>query len=450
MGLRTPRQTKPFRRRGTLIAITVCLNVLLWSSLCSLAATIYIIVIGAVDFDFLPSAVLILASSVVSLCYVVLHCMVTRRQQRWTDDQLQISLMRKACHIGLRLAVTLCILWALTSGWNLIVAARQPICLPEGSNGSRWQVGISCIVERFSAAMSLVALVGSFLLFCLLAAVRRPFEAHLLGTSALAVTPNLAAKTPCSNSLASETPYHSSTSTSTISTISGHAVVGLGISTMPDSPDQFPPMARSRTSTLSSQSGTSTPNLALQPALLNSAHPPRPSSSSYSRTTGGSLHSNHSSRPPPIQKDSAYRAIHPPLHSFKHISPPSSSRASSTIRVVPPSPALLNQQQRWTEQRWADTVEARRDMILRTTSSNSRSGISRSRRSSSTSSSGGTGMVGMAVRVPVPDSRVAGTAATTGMGIPPNILPGWPAQRAFRALEPLKSVFGPRSGGSRK
>ncbi|OJD33018.1 uncharacterized protein BKCO1_3400015 [Diplodia corticola] len=146
----------------------------------------------SIDRTFLPSTVLTIVSALVSFSYIILHSIVYRKHHRLQHGIVSRQLAN-ACYVAIRLSVMLCICWLLTSGWNFIVAARQPICLPQSfSNDSdnRWRVGSSCIAERFSAAISFLALAASFTLFGILTVVRRPFEASLLGCSLSALTTN--------------------------------------------------------------------------------------------------------------------------------------------------------------------------------------------------------------------------------------------------------------------
>lgn len=90
--------------------------------------------------------------------YVVMHVFVSRRHKIWLEDNRRNSLLRTTHYLAIRVVVAICTLWLLTSGWNLIIAARQPLCLPGSTEGAAWQVGLTCVAGRFSAAMSIVAL----------------------------------------------------------------------------------------------------------------------------------------------------------------------------------------------------------------------------------------------------------------------------------------------------
>lgn len=164
------------RRRWTLLAITICLHVLLWSSVIPLVTMLALFAARSIDTTILPSTVLTIVSvrftsslqacftdrtqAVASISYVVLHSIVARRQNRLQHEYAPRR-FENACYVALRLAVALCILWLMTSGWNFIIAARQPTCLSESSSNATedsWKVGSSCAAERFSSAVSFIAL----------------------------------------------------------------------------------------------------------------------------------------------------------------------------------------------------------------------------------------------------------------------------------------------------
>ncbi|KAF2467866.1 uncharacterized protein BDR25DRAFT_233152 [Lindgomyces ingoldianus] len=168
------------RRQLTLLAITICLNVLLWSSLFTFITTIYLISADPGDSTNIPSEVLTLASSLVSIGYILLHTIFSLKQRIWKHQRRHPSIIKKTSYFAIRLAVTLCILWLLTSGWNLITVARRPVCLPGGRSLPGWEAGTACVVGRTGMAFSMIALVASCALFGMLAVVRRPFEAHVL------------------------------------------------------------------------------------------------------------------------------------------------------------------------------------------------------------------------------------------------------------------------------
>jgi len=179
---------------------------------------------------------------------------------------------------------------------------------------------------------------------------------------------NLAKQSPMSTrsiSLISE--KHSSFSTLNMTPLESATLAppqdevdGLGILTIDEqvrSPSLLPHSLHSRSSTMSSSSRGQRPitgdtlssqsNLSLSRysshCRPSSAHTSRPLSSQSRTPSYTNPYLFTPSRPPPIWEDSAYKAVHPPAYSYRHMSPPS-KRGSATIRIVSPSPALLSQQ----------------------------------------------------------------------------------------------------------
>ncbi|KAF2106608.1 hypothetical protein BDV96DRAFT_654610 [Lophiotrema nucula] len=168
------------RRQLTLVAITACLHVLLWSSIFTLVTTLYLIASDTSDATNVPTEVLTITSASVSIGYIVLHTIFSLKQKIWKHQGRHPSILKKTSYFAIRVAVTLCVLWLLTSGWNMIVVARRPVCLPDTPGFQGWEAGTTCVVGRAGVAISLIALLASCTLFGMLAVVRRPFEAHLL------------------------------------------------------------------------------------------------------------------------------------------------------------------------------------------------------------------------------------------------------------------------------
>ena len=67
-------------------------------------------------------------------------------------------MVKKASYVAIRLAVTLCILWLLTSGWNMITVARRPVCLPKAAGLQGWEAGTTCQAGRAGMAFAMIAL----------------------------------------------------------------------------------------------------------------------------------------------------------------------------------------------------------------------------------------------------------------------------------------------------
>ncbi|KAH4338047.1 hypothetical protein HBH98_214100 [Parastagonospora nodorum] len=171
--------TRVPRRKITLITITILLNILHWSSLICVFTSIYQIAATPDDKTSIPSEVLTLLSAFVTISYTYLHTIISFKSRTWTDLRKHRTAIKQTSYIATRIAVTLCVLWLLTSGWNMIIVARRPVCLPVAPDLQAWEMGTVCQVARLGIALVVVSLVASCILFGVLAVVRRPFEAHL-------------------------------------------------------------------------------------------------------------------------------------------------------------------------------------------------------------------------------------------------------------------------------
>jgi hypothetical protein len=67
-------------------------------------------------------------------------------------------MVQKTSYIAVRMAVSLCVLWLLTNGWNMITVARQPICLSAGPGRLSWEAGPTCYAGRVGFVFAMVAL----------------------------------------------------------------------------------------------------------------------------------------------------------------------------------------------------------------------------------------------------------------------------------------------------
>ncbi|KAH7135122.1 hypothetical protein B0J11DRAFT_547156 [Dendryphion nanum] len=168
------------RRQLTLIGITVCLNVLLWSSVFVVVTTVYLVVADPDDTTSIPTHVLSLSSALASSAYIILHTIFSLKQRIWRHQRRNPSIIRNASYFAVRLAVSLCVLWLLTTGWNMITVSRQPVCLAASPDLAGWEAGATCVIARATISISFIALIASCALFWMLAVVRRPFEAHVM------------------------------------------------------------------------------------------------------------------------------------------------------------------------------------------------------------------------------------------------------------------------------
>lgn len=67
-------------------------------------------------------------------------------------------LVKRPAYVLTRMTIFLIMAWLITTGWNLIVAARQPVCLPGGILAAYWQAGGACIAQRLGAAIAVILL----------------------------------------------------------------------------------------------------------------------------------------------------------------------------------------------------------------------------------------------------------------------------------------------------
>ncbi|KAF2851884.1 hypothetical protein T440DRAFT_46451 [Plenodomus tracheiphilus IPT5] len=168
------------RRLLTLVTITILLNTLLWSSIICLAVSIYQIVSDPNDVTSIAPVVLTSTSALATVAYTIIHTVFSFKQKTWSLHQQHLSAIKKTDYVAVRMVVALCSLWLLTTGWNMIIVARRPLCEQSASGLQAWEYGPRCYVSRVGIAFAVIALVASCILFGVLATVRRPFEAHLL------------------------------------------------------------------------------------------------------------------------------------------------------------------------------------------------------------------------------------------------------------------------------
>ncbi|KAH7413668.1 hypothetical protein DE146DRAFT_2515 [Phaeosphaeria sp. MPI-PUGE-AT-0046c] len=167
------------RRKLTLITITLLLNILHWSSFVCASTAIYQIASTPDDRTSLPSEILTLLSAFVTISYTYLHTIISLKQRIWMHQTGHLSAIKKSSYFATRHAISLCVFWLLTVGWDMILVARRPVCLPKAPDLQVWESGSVCHVARLGMAFAVIALVASLTLFGVLGTVRRPFEAHL-------------------------------------------------------------------------------------------------------------------------------------------------------------------------------------------------------------------------------------------------------------------------------
>jgi len=171
--------TRLSRRLFTLVTITILLNTLLWSSVLCLGSSIYQVASDSHDVTNIAPVVLTSISALATILYTIVHTIFSFKQRKWSHDERHASAIKNTDYAAVRMVVALCAFWLVTSGWNMIIVARRPVCLEPASGLQAWEYGPRCYVGRIGIAFATVALVASCALFGVLATVRRPFEAHL-------------------------------------------------------------------------------------------------------------------------------------------------------------------------------------------------------------------------------------------------------------------------------
>lgn len=66
--------------------------------------------------------------------------------------------IKKSSYFATRLAISLCVFWLLTVGWDMIIVARRPACLSEAPDLQVWEFGSVCRVARLGMAFAVIAL----------------------------------------------------------------------------------------------------------------------------------------------------------------------------------------------------------------------------------------------------------------------------------------------------
>ncbi|RMY84806.1 hypothetical protein D0861_06777 [Hortaea werneckii] len=321
-------------------AIVAFQHMLLWSSIYVLASEVYMLALGAITSELLASSVLLLTSSAVAMIHIICHMTVSiisgRPQTSHVNDRLIIS--QWLAKLSLRVGVTL---WMVACGLNIVFTiARQPHCVPKdgATRSSLIHAGKLCVVQRTGVGASLLAMrltnvrLAAGALFALLQKTSEPFRANLFGimkdfdslphllsyapSTDRAMFSEMSFKCRSSSSLSSSdsilTPNRSTTHL--LPSCPEQAVIGLGIYSCKNS----------------------------RPSFLT----PRPSLCSIRTHT--TVRSRSSPLPPlpPYFPDACRRNTTVPKTAVPPQRPPRpysySALQGKTVRMVPPSPALLS------------------------------------------------------------------------------------------------------------
>ncbi|TID22687.1 hypothetical protein E2P81_ATG01814 [Venturia nashicola] len=168
------------RYRAT-VAITIYLQIILWASLVGIIVSSVALGIAIVDIVLRPASILLLVSSFLSILYLMFHTLAARRRRSSKYEENANMLVKRPAYILTRMTICLAMSWLVTTGWNLIVAARQPVCFPGGVLAAYWQAGGACIAQRFGTAIAMILLIASSALFVTLEMSHDPLKSNLFG-----------------------------------------------------------------------------------------------------------------------------------------------------------------------------------------------------------------------------------------------------------------------------
>lgn len=93
--------------------------------------------------------------SQLSLLFLLVHLLLARRQRLVIMYNYPPSSLNS---IGRFFPRVLIILWMTAAAVGIIVAARQPKCLPGRASQTFWQIGLSCQLHRAIVSIAVVAL----------------------------------------------------------------------------------------------------------------------------------------------------------------------------------------------------------------------------------------------------------------------------------------------------
>ncbi|RMY64492.1 hypothetical protein D0863_09780 [Hortaea werneckii] len=315
-------------------AIVAFQHILLWTSLYVLASEVYMLASGAITSEVLASSILLLTSvSTSALRHTWNKSMnLTSRIERCRNSLhcLPHDISQWLAKLSLRVGVTL---WIGACGLNIVFTiARQPHCIPEdgATRSSLINAGKLCVVQRTGVGASLLAMLAAGALFALLQKTSEPFRANLFGIMKdFDSLPHLLSHAPSTDrAMYSEMSFkcRSSSSLSSISTpnrSTSHllpscpekAVIGLGIYSCKNSRPLFltprASLCSIRTHTSIGSRKPCSPLPPLPPYFPNACH-----------------------RDTTVPKATVPPQRPPRPYSYSDLQ-------GKTVRMVPPSPALL-------------------------------------------------------------------------------------------------------------
>lgn len=97
-----------------------------------------------------------------SLFYLSLHSLLARKHRLAGLYPPPRSFLHATCRDTLRVMM---LVWIAASASGLIVAARQPECLPGLSHHDFWKFGVSCKLHRATVGIAVSAMLVVFDMF---------------------------------------------------------------------------------------------------------------------------------------------------------------------------------------------------------------------------------------------------------------------------------------------
>ncbi|KAF7507598.1 hypothetical protein GJ744_010268 [Endocarpon pusillum] len=158
--------------------VVVGLYSLLLTSLAETVIVLDLFATQSVDTTISASLILSFVGSQLSLLFLLVHSLLARRQRLAIVYNHFRSSLGFICRFLPRLLI---MLWMIAAAVGIIVAARQPKCLPGHVMQPFWQIGLSCQLHRANVGIAVVAFVSTCIVFCCIEVSNRPYQASLMG-----------------------------------------------------------------------------------------------------------------------------------------------------------------------------------------------------------------------------------------------------------------------------
>lgn len=95
------------------------------------------------------------AQSFVTVPLLFVHIFFAWKFNRTIVRQGQPRVFHTVCTYVLRVNI---IIWLAASVAGLVVVSQQASCLPDGTDGGHWKVGVSCALHRAVVIVSVISL----------------------------------------------------------------------------------------------------------------------------------------------------------------------------------------------------------------------------------------------------------------------------------------------------